>query len=130
MRLYTCGSFDLFNARHVDFLKSCKNLVGFNGEVVVGLNSDDFVKELKGSDPVYSYSQRFELLKSCRFVDAVIANEGKYDSKLTISKVKPNLLVFKSYLASIDYYSMYEITQDWLDANKIILAFVPYSQKI
>jgi glycerol-3-phosphate cytidylyltransferase len=130
MRLYTGGTFDLFHAGHVSFLRSCKSLTGYNGEVVVALNTDEFIQEYKGKPPIYPYDQRFELLSSCRYVDRVVPNEGGADSKISISKVKPDLLVVGSDWATKDYYAQMQFTQEWLDANKIILAFIPYTENV
>jgi cytidyltransferase-like protein len=130
MRLYTGGTFDLFHAGHVNFLRSCKSLAGYNGEVVVSLNTDEFIQEYKGKSPIYPYAQRFELLSACRYVDNVIPNEGGADSKISISKVKPNILVVGSDWATKDYYAQMQFTQEWLNKNKIILAFVPYTENV
>ena len=47
LRVYTGGSFDLYHYGHADFLKRCKELAGHEGEVIVSLNTDEFIKEYK-----------------------------------------------------------------------------------
>ena len=42
--VFTNGCFDVMHRGHVELLKYCKSL----GTVVVGLNSDESVKKLKG----------------------------------------------------------------------------------
>lgn len=130
MIVYTGGTFDLFHSGHVNFLKSCKLLSGLGGEVVVSLNTDEFIEQYKGKAPVYSYEQRRDILKACRYVDRVVPNEGGADSKISISKVKPDLVVVGSDWAVKDYYKQMQFTQEWLDQNKIILAFVPYTEGV
>ena len=56
--VYTGGTFDLFHAGHVNFLKRCKEIAGELGSVVVSLNTDEFIKEYKGKPPVVSFSDR------------------------------------------------------------------------
>lgn len=67
--ILTNGCFDVFHAGHIRYLAAAKELGGF---VVVGINSDDQVRKLKGEDrPHISESERAEILSSLRFVDAV-----------------------------------------------------------
>ena len=63
------GCFDLIHAGHIRYLAGAKELGGF---LVVGLNSDSQVRELKGADrPFISERERAEIVASIRFVDAV-----------------------------------------------------------
>ena len=130
MKVYTGGTFDLFHSGHVNFLKRCKDLSGASGELIVSLNSDDFIERYKGKPPIYSYQQRLEILKACKYVDDVILNEGDEDSKITISKVKPDILAIGSDWASKDYYGQMKFTQDWLNAQNIILVYIPYTEGV
>jgi rfaE bifunctional protein nucleotidyltransferase chain/domain len=65
----TNGCFDLVHVGHVRFLKAAKKL----GDVLaVGLNSDDSVKRLKGSQrPINNQDDRAEVLASLGCVDFV-----------------------------------------------------------
>jgi rfaE bifunctional protein nucleotidyltransferase chain/domain len=63
------GCFDLIHAGHVRYLAGAKQLGGF---LVVAINSDRQVRELKGGGrPFISERERAEILASFRFVDAV-----------------------------------------------------------
>jgi rfaE bifunctional protein nucleotidyltransferase chain/domain len=68
--VWTNGCFDLLHPGHVRSLQAAKRL----GDVlIVGLNSDDSVRQLKGSDrPVLSELERMEVLSSLECVDYVI----------------------------------------------------------
>ncbi len=68
------GCFDLFHVGHIRYLLGAKELGGF---LVVGINSDEQVKKLKGQDrPFTSEDERAEVIASLRFVDCVtIFNE-------------------------------------------------------
>lgn len=126
LRIYTGGTFDLFHSGHVEFLRKCKEL----GEVTVALNTDDFIHKYKGKAPVMTYEEREAVLLSCRYVDAVIPNHGGPDSKPSILKVKPGLIVIGSDWARKDYYKQMQFTHDWLDGNGIGLAYIPYTAGI
>jgi rfaE bifunctional protein nucleotidyltransferase chain/domain len=86
----TNGCFDLLHVGHVRSLKSAKAL----GDVlVVGLNSDDSVRRLKGpSRPVNSQEDRAEVLSSLECVDFVSIFDE--DTPVEFLKaVKPNIHV-------------------------------------
>jgi len=130
LRVYTGGSFDLYHWAHAEFLKRCKDLSGQDGEVIVSLNTDEFIKAYKGKGLVMTYEERRKALLSCRYVDDVVANLGGADSKLAIELVKPDLVVIGSDWARRDYYAQMQFDQDWLDERGITLCYVPYTQGI
>lgn len=67
---WTNGYFDIIHAGHVDYLDRSKAYGDF---LVVGLNSDESVKKLKGDNrPVFSEKDRAKVLCSIIYVDYVI----------------------------------------------------------
>jgi glycerol-3-phosphate cytidylyltransferase len=130
LTLYTGGTFDLFHAGHVNFLKMCKNIVGEDGEVIVSLNTDEFIKEYKKQPPIVSYSDRAEVLAACIYVDTVIPNSGGADSKISIMEVEPDIIAIGSDWARKDYYKQMQFDQDWLDSKGISLIYIPYTKGI
>lgn len=122
--VYTGGTFDLFHAGHCDLLKRCAEL----GFVVVSLNTDEFIKEYKGQSPIYTYEERKEVLQSCKYVGAVVPNEGGADSKPAILKIQPNYVVIGSDWATKDYYKQMNFTQEWLDSQGIALVYIPITR--
>lgn len=126
-KLYTGGTFDLFHAGHVNFLRNCKLLAD---HTTVSLNTDDFIHRYKGSLPIVSYEERKEILLSCRYVDDVVPNSSGEDSKPTILSVDPDIIAIGDDWARKDYYKQMNFTQDWLDDNKILLVYIPYKQGI
>ena len=124
--VYTGGTFDLFHAGHVEFLRRCSEL----GSVVVSLNTDEFIEEYKGKPPVISYADRRDVLLACRYVDSVVPNTGGSDSRIAIESVMPDLVVIGSDWARRDYYTQMAFDQDWLDERGIGLCYIPYTQGI
>lgn len=124
--IYTGGTFDLFHSGHVNFLDKCSLL----GEVVVALNTDEFIESYKGSPPVCSYSEREQVLLSCKYVSAVIPNDGGADSRPAILDVMPDVIAIGSDWARKDYHSQMGFTQDWLDSHNISLMYIPYTANI
>ena len=125
--LYTGGTFDLFHAGHVNFLKQCKKIAD---QIVVAVNTDEFVERYKGSLPIIPLTERKLMLSSCRYVDTVIDNTDGEDSKPTILSIKPDIIAIGDDWAKKDYYKQMNFTQDWLDENNILLVYMPYKQGI
>ena len=66
--VFTNGCFDILHAGHVDSLTAAKSL---GDRLIVGLNSDDSVKRLKGeSRPVNGEISRAKVLSALEAVDA------------------------------------------------------------
>lgn len=124
--IYTGGTFDLFHAGHVNFLKK----ISIFGSVVVSLNTDEFVFDYKGKLPICSYLERKTVLENSVYVDKVVVNIGGIDSKPAIEKVKPNIIAIGSDWAEKDYYKQMGFSQSWLDKRNIILMYVPYTKGV
>ena len=123
--VYTGGTFDLFHAGHVRFLKQCSKL----GEVVVALNTDEFVESFKRK-PIYDYKDRKEILESCKYVSKVVRNDSGADSKPTIAKVKPNIIAIGSDWCLKDYFKQMSFTREWLEFHEILLVYLDYTPGI
>lgn len=128
--VYTGGTFDLPHAGHMNFLRQCRKVVGEGGEVVVALNTDEFIEEFKGKKPIMSYWERALILNSIKYVTGVVPNSGGKDSKPTIEMVNPDFIVIGSDWATKDYYAQMSFTQEWLDKNNITLIYIPYSEGV
>jgi len=88
--VFTNGCFDILHRGHVEYLNKSKEL----GDIlIVGLNSDDSVKSIKGPNrPINDQESRSIVLASLFFVDAVIY--FKEDTPLNlIGSINPDILV-------------------------------------
>jgi len=88
--VFTNGCFDILHLGHIDYLSKAAEL----GDVlVVGLNTDDSVRRLKGSSrPIQDEISRAMILSSLRFVDAVVFF-GEDTPLELIRTVQPDVLV-------------------------------------
>lgn len=125
MIVYTGGTFDLIHPGHVSLLDKCFGLSGATGEVVVALNTDDFVLQYKGHKPVMSYNDRRDVLLAIRWVDRVVPNLSGADSKPTILSVKPDIIAIGEDWKNRDYHKQMGFTPEWLDAERIKLIYIP-----
>lgn len=81
------GCFDLIHAGHIRYLTGAKEIGGF---LVVGLNSDEQVRLLKGNGrPYISETDRAEIIASLRPVDAVTIFEEPTVNEL-IDAIRPD----------------------------------------
>jgi len=88
--VFTNGVFDLIHAGHVDYLSKAKNL---GNVLIVGLNSDDSVKKIKGDKrPILKQDERAFILSNLKPVDYVIFFDEDTPEKL-ISEIIPDILV-------------------------------------
>jgi len=68
--VFTNGCFDILHAGHVRYLEGARKL---GDALVVGLNGDNSVRELKGpTRPVNDETSRAEVIAALRCVDAVV----------------------------------------------------------
>lgn len=88
--VFTNGCFDILHVGHVRYLKQARML---GDKLVVGLNSDDSVKRLKGdARPLVSEDARKEVLEALACVDEVFIFEEDTPLEL-IKSIKPHVLV-------------------------------------
>lgn len=88
--VFTNGCFDILHAGHVSYLKKAREL---GDRLVVGINSDESVRRLKGdSRPVNVLEDRMAVLSELQCVDEVIPFEEDTPLEL-IKKVHPDILV-------------------------------------
>jgi len=128
MIVYTGGTFDLFHAGHARLLKRCHDIAE-GGMVIVAVNTDDFVASYK-ERPICTLVERMEAVAACKWVDAVIVNEGGADSKPAILSANPDIIVVGSDWETKDYHGQVGFTQEWLDRQRIAVRFVPYTDTI
>ncbi len=88
--VFTNGCFDVLHQGHRQLLKEAQAL---GDKLVVGLNSDDSIKRLKGNErPINKLNQRVEALSALPFVDGIIVFEEDTPFEL-IKALQPNTLV-------------------------------------
>lgn len=88
--VFTNGCFDLVHRGHVDYLSKARDLGDL---LIVGLNSDESVRRLKGpSRPVSNQENRACVLAAFAFVDYVVIFDE--DTPLNLVKtLRPDILV-------------------------------------
>ncbi len=87
---FTNGCFDILHAGHVTYLEAARRLADF---LVVGLNSDESVRRLKGSSrPINTDGARARVLAALSSVDYVVIFQEDTPLRL-IERLLPDILV-------------------------------------
>jgi D-beta-D-heptose 7-phosphate kinase/D-beta-D-heptose 1-phosphate adenosyltransferase len=87
--IFTNGCFDVLHIGHIRLLNYCSSF----GYVIVGLNSDKSVRDIKGPDrPINNQFLRKEFLENLSSVGKVIIFDQP-TPKLLINEIKPDLIV-------------------------------------
>jgi D-glycero-beta-D-manno-heptose 1-phosphate adenylyltransferase len=82
------GCFDLLHVGHIRYLHAAKQL---GGRLVVAINSDESVRELKGDGrPLMPAEERAEILAALSDVDAVVVFPER-DVRALIREVRPDV---------------------------------------
>ncbi len=88
--VFTNGCFDILHAGHVEYLAKGAS----EGDIlIIGLNSDDSVKRLKGNNrPINNQDARAMVLASLSFVNAIVIFDEDTPYNL-INNIQPDILI-------------------------------------
>ena len=90
MRIWVNGCFDVLHIGNISLLEYAKTL----GHVLVGIDSDERVKQLKGDDrPINSVEDRIKMLKSLKFVDDVCMFDTDTELNDILYLYQPDVIV-------------------------------------
>ena len=114
--VFTNGCFDIIHAGHIRLLRKCRQL----GDcVIVGLNSDESIRRLKGrARPINNLKDRIEVLSSIEYVDYIVVfdDDTPYD---LIREIMPD------YLVKGGDYSLEEVIGREFAKKVIIVKLLP-----
>lgn len=66
---YTTGVFDMFHIGHLNILKAAKEQCEY---LIVGVSTDELVRDYKHKTPIIPFNERVEIVKAIRYVDEVV----------------------------------------------------------
>lgn len=122
-RVITLGTFDLLHLGHIHLLQICRRIAGSDGQFVVAVNPDHFVKEFKGREPVQPFAERAGMVAAVRGVSEVVPTPGA-DAKPLLERFKPDFIVIGKDWADRDYYGQLGIDQEWLDTHTCVVLYI------
>ena len=92
--VWTNGCFDILHRGHIEMFKFAKSL---GDELIVGLDTDEKVKEAKGDDrPFNTLADRELVISSIRYVDKTFSFDSQKQLEHLIKSLKPDIIVVGS----------------------------------
>ena len=112
MKIWLNGCFDVLHHGH---FKLIQHAASFGGELIIGIDSDERVKKLKGEGrPFHSESERSFNLRQIRGVDAVVVFDSDEKLRELLERYKPD----KFFIGS-DYIGKEIIGQEF--AKQVVI---------
>lgn len=118
---YTTGVYDLFHIGHLNILKSAKKQCDY---LIVGVSTDDLVKEYKAKTPIIPYEERAAIVESIRYVDKVIP-QTTMDKKKAWEKIRFDALFHGDDWKGSNLYNKYE---EEFNGTNVEFVFLPHTE--
>jgi len=91
IKVWVNGTFDIVHLGHIQLLKKAADLGDF---LIVGVDGDKRVKELKGEQrPINTLVSRITLLESIKYVDRVVSFDSDEQLETLIKTMRPAIMV-------------------------------------
>ena len=120
---YTTGVFDMFHIGHLNILRRAKERCDF---LVVGVSTDELVKEYKHKTPVIPFDERFQIISSLRCVDAVVA-QTSLDKRSAWEKLHFDVLFHGSDWKGSEMYRKVEMEMKDIG---VAVIWIPYTERV
>lgn len=120
---YTTGTFDLFHVGHLNILEKAKENCEY---LIVGVSTDELVKEYKGELPVISFEDRIRIIRALKCVDKAIPQRtmNKLD---VLEDIQYDVLFHGDDWKNTEMYN--EIEEKLAEKN-ISCVYFPYTKSI
>lgn len=121
---YVAGVFDLYHLGHLNMFRNAKNECDY---LIVGVVTDEGVRDFKGTEPFVPFEERVEMIRSCRYVDEVV--EIPYLNRGTVEAFEK--YHFDVQFSGSDYANepLWIEMKKYLEENGATLVFFPYTQQ-
>lgn len=120
---YTQGTYDMFHIGHLNLLKHASELCEY---LIVGINSDELVKEYKHKVPVINEEERAEIVRNIKCVDEcyIVTTLDKKDAYKKFH--------FDAIFIGDDWKgnSRWERTQEEMKSMGVDLVYLPHTSGV
>ena len=123
MKVLTMGTFDLLHIGHIELFSYGKQF----GELVIGLNTDEFVRQYKGELPVQNYDKRYDNI--VRFI-GIVPIENDSAGRELIESIEPDCIIVGMDWHEAGYLKQTDLTNEVLNDNNILLIYAPRTSGI
>lgn len=120
---YISGVFDLFHIGHLNMFKKAKEQCDY---LIVGVVTDEGVIKYKKTTPFIPFTERLELVSSCRYVDEAVEIPVHYGG----SRDAHNIYHFDVQFSGSDYIDdpVWIGEKEYLKKQGADLVFFPYTE--
>ena len=88
------GTFDVLHVGHIKLFRHARKLAGPAGRVVVGTDSDERIRELKGpTRPINNVFDRVDFLHAIKYIDCVVTFSSADELQAQIKRFRPDILL-------------------------------------
>jgi D-beta-D-heptose 7-phosphate kinase/D-beta-D-heptose 1-phosphate adenosyltransferase len=88
------GTFDVLHMGHINLFNHARKLAGPGGKVVVGTDSDERIRELKGpTRPINNIFDRIGFLRAIKYIDGVVTFSSEDELQARIKQFSPDILL-------------------------------------
>lgn len=92
--VWTNGTFDVLHMGHIQLFRQARKLAGPGGKVIVGTDSDERVRELKGpTRPINNIYDRVDFLNAIKYIDGVVTFSSADELEARIKQFSPDILL-------------------------------------
>ena len=120
---YTTGVFDMFHIGHLNILKNAKSRCD---HLIVGVSTDELVKQYKNKKPIIPFEERIEIVKAIKYVDEVVP-QISMDKRQAWENLHYNVLFHGSDWKGSAMYD--KVIQD-LEEVGVKVIFLPHTQGV
>lgn len=117
---YTTGVFDMFHIGHLNILKNAKAQCE---ELIVGVSTDELVREYKNKTPIIPFEERMKIVSAIKYVDRVVP-------QTSMNKMEAwNQLRFDVLFHGTDWKGskMYDEIIERFNAVNVDVVFLPHT---
>lgn len=127
-RVVTIGTFDIPHIGHVEFLRKASGWATYPEDFIVGVNSDKFVEDFKGSKPLYNQYERQAFIKSLGYRNVDLNNGPGFEF---IKRYRADTIIVGSdWLERGGYMEQIGLTQQKMVELGLVIIFIPYTPNI
>jgi len=117
---YLPGVFDLFHVGHLNILRRAKEQCEY---LIVGINSDELVKEYKQKTTIIPFEERIQIVQAIKYVDEVFLKET-LDIHIIMSRIKFDVMFAGDDWKNSIRYLQYEKV---LKEIGVEIVYLPYT---
>ncbi|MCR4643259.1 MAG: adenylyltransferase/cytidyltransferase family protein [Lachnospiraceae bacterium] len=120
---YTTGVFDMFHIGHLNILRRAREQCE---TLIVGVSTDELVREYKHKSPIIPFDERIEIVKAIRYADIVVP-QTSMNKMEAWERFHFDALFHGSDWKGSDMYT--RITEEFRKLN-VDVVFLPHTQGV